>query len=99
MKETPLPITVNIFGKEYKIACSPSERDELITTAHQLDQHMLKIRDSGKVIGTDRIAVLAALNLAHELKTAHKQNRQSDHGLSSHISALRVKIESALDKP
>jgi cell division protein ZapA len=98
MNESTLPITVNIFGKEYKIACGKGEREDLLTSAQQLDQQMLEIRDTGKVVGTDRIAVLAALNLAHELKTTQKQSHYTDRGLSAHLVALRQKIESVLNK-
>ena len=98
MKET-LPVTLNIFGKEYKIACSQDEREDLILSAQLLDQQMTEIRDSGKVIGTDRIAVMAALNITHELKALQKQSQFSGHGLGEHLAALRHKIESVLDLP
>lgn len=98
MKESTLPVTVNIFGKEYKIACSKGEREDLLNSAQQLDQQMLEIRDTGKVVGTDRIAVLAALNFAHELKSAQKESDYVDRGLSTHLVALRHKIESVLNK-
>ena len=98
MKGTTEPITLVIFGKEYKIACAKNEREDLMTSAQQLDQQMMEIRDSGRVSGSDRIAVMAALNIAHELKLLQKQGHYSDHGLGEHIAALRHKIESVLDK-
>ena len=63
-------IDVVIMGKEYRIACSDEERDALLESVALLDQRMRGIRDAGKVIGIERIAVMAALNIAHEyLKT------------------------------
>jgi len=59
-------IDVVIMGKEYRIACSEEERDALLESVALLDQRMRGIRDAGKVIGVERIAVMAALNITHE---------------------------------
>lgn len=63
-------IDVNIMGREFKVSCTDDEREGLITAVNYLDKKMREIRDTGKVVGTERIAVMAALNLAHELLTA-----------------------------
>ena len=60
-------MTVHIMGKEYMVACSEEERSALQASADYLDKKMREIRDTGKVIGTDRIAVMAALNITYEL--------------------------------
>ncbi|MCQ4348807.1 cell division protein ZapA [Pseudomonas stutzeri] len=60
-------VTVQILDKEYPIACPPQQRANLESAARYVDGKMREIRNSGKVIGADRIAVLAALNIAHEL--------------------------------
>ena len=60
-------VTVQILDKEYPIACPPQQRANLESAARYVDGKMREIRNSGKVIGVDRIAVLAALNIAHEL--------------------------------
>jgi cell division protein ZapA len=60
-------LTVTIMGREYRVACGPQERDELLACAQYIDRKMAKIRESGKVLGADRIAVLVALQLAQEL--------------------------------
>ncbi len=60
-------LTVTIMGREYRVACRPQERDELIACAQYVDRKMAGVRDSGKVLGSDRIAVLVALQLAQEL--------------------------------
>jgi len=60
-------LTVTIMGRDYRVACGPQERDELLACAQYIDRKMAKIRESGKVLGADRIAVLVALQLAQEL--------------------------------
>ena len=60
-------LTVTIMGREYRVACRPQERDELIACAQYVDRKMASVRDGGKVLGSDRIAVLVALQLAQEL--------------------------------
>ncbi|MNZ32754.1 Cell division protein ZapA [compost metagenome] len=63
----PQTVTVKILDKDYPIHCPPQQRTNLESAARYLDGKMREIRNSGKVIGADRIAVLAALNIAHEL--------------------------------
>ena len=65
--ERTLMIDVSILGREFKVACKDSERAELNEAVALLDRRMREIRDAGKVTGTDRIAVMTALNFAHEL--------------------------------
>jgi len=60
-------LTVTILGREYRVACRPEERDELLACAQYVDRKMVAVRDGGKVLGSDRIAVLVALQLAQEL--------------------------------
>ncbi|MGR9114710.1 MAG: cell division protein ZapA [Gammaproteobacteria bacterium] len=97
MKNNIAPITINILGKDYKIACAPEEQDGLIQSARQLDAQMRKIRDSGKVNGSERIAVMAALNLAHELHTAETRNQQLERDLAESLIKMSNKIENVLE--
>ncbi len=60
-------VSVRILEKEYQVACLPEERSELLDSAEYLNVKMREIRDGGNIVGLDRIAVMAALNLAHEL--------------------------------
>ncbi|MGR9071704.1 MAG: cell division protein ZapA [Gammaproteobacteria bacterium] len=92
------PVTISIFGKEYKIACPEEEQNDLLLAARQLDKRMCEIRDSGKVIGPERIAVMAALNLSHELAQLQKHGCTGGSSIGEHLAHLREKIESALDK-
>ena len=92
-------ITIHILDKEYMISCSEEERHDLQRSADYLDSKMREIRDSGKIVGSDRIAVMAALNISHELIA---QNGPSENILSSNSSAgtrirsIQEKIDDAL---
>ena len=99
MSKPVQPVSINILGKEYKIACAKEEQEALIHTAEQLDKQMRKIRDTGKVSSTDRIAVLAALNLAHELSTSSAKPEASAPKISTRLIDLRLKIENVLENP
>lgn len=60
-------LTVNILGREYRLSCEPGERETLLAAVAHVDRNMQAIRDQGKIVGTERIAVFAALNIAGEL--------------------------------
>ena len=62
-------VTLSILGREYRLACAPEEKPALIQCAQYVDGKMQAIKDAGKVMGADRIAVMAALQIAHELFT------------------------------
>jgi len=96
MTEKAVPVTLQILNKEYKIACPADEQDELLASAQLLDKQMRELRDSGKVIGPDRIAVVAALNLAHELKQLQKQNNTLCDEFLQRLIEMRHKIEHVL---
>lgn len=66
MSESSPPIKVQILGKEYPVSCPTDEQHELLVAARYLDEKMREIRDIGRIIGTERIAVMAALNITHE---------------------------------
>lgn len=95
-KETPNAVAITILGKEYLIACGEDERAELHTSAGYLDKKMREIRDSGKVIGTDRIAVMAALNIAHELLHNKSGVVMANPDVEGRIRNIQEKIEEAL---
>ena len=65
-------VSVRLLDREYQVACPAEERSDLLDSAEYLDGKMREIRDSGKVVGLDRIAVIAALNLANELIKVRK---------------------------
>jgi len=72
--ERTVTLDVTLLGRDYKVACKESERAELQDAVALLDRRMREIRDGGKVAGADRIAVMAALNMAHELLRARAQS-------------------------
>ena len=63
----PNTVSVDILEKEYQVACPPNEEMALTQAARYLDQHMRDIRSTGKVMGLERVAIMAALNISHEL--------------------------------
>ncbi|QFU77503.1 cell division protein ZapA [Halioglobus maricola] len=66
----PNTVTVKILDKDYQVACPPEQEAELVVSAKYLDKQMRSIRETGKVIGLERIAVMAALNISYELLQA-----------------------------
>lgn len=99
---TPNPemvaVTVRILGKEYRVSCPEDERNALLASANLLNARMQEIRDGGKVIGSDRIAVMAALNLTHELLQNRNQRETLSHSLTDRIKLLQERIERALEQ-
>ncbi len=92
------PMRVNILDKEYLVACPEGEREALFASAELLTQKMKEIRDSGKIVGADRIAVMAALNMAHELLEHKTLKDEYQHSISKRIRALQDKIDLALNR-
>ncbi len=97
MNKKPIPVSLTIMGKEYKIACAPDEQSDLLQSAQNLDVQMRQMRDSGKVAGADKIAVMAALNLAHELQLMKTQNEMLNKSLSECLTKMSHKIENILE--
>ncbi len=89
-------VSLSILGKEYKIICTEDEQTDLITSAQQLDLQMREIRHTGKVSGAERVAVLAALNLTHELIQTKGNSTPVGSNLSKQLNKMYLKIETAL---
>ncbi len=89
-------LTVQILDKDYRIGCSPGEEEALISAARYLDEAMRGIRGRGTVIGADRIAVMAALNITHELLEERKERASSAMLVRSRLHQLSDRIDSAL---
>jgi cell division protein ZapA len=98
MSEAIRPLSVHILEKEYFVACSADERTELLDSAELLNVRMKEIRDSGKIVGLDRIAVMAALNLAHEVLKLRARGGGSEQEVGQRLRTLRERVESALEK-
>ena len=67
MSADPKGLQISIMGREFRVACPENEQDSLLEAVEYLNKKMLEIRDNGKVVGLERIAIMAALNIAHEL--------------------------------
>ncbi len=95
MKDTNEGVTVNILGKDFMVACPESERGALIAAADYLDKKMREIHASGKVIGTERAAIMAALNITNELLELRGRGGLSVDA-SQKLKFLQNKIDAAL---
>ena len=96
MSEAMHTVTVTILGKDYQVSCPEEEVAALTDAAHFLDSKMAEIRSSGKVVGLDRIAVMAALNITNDyLSGAHALSATKDV-VSQRIASLSEKVGNAL---
>ena len=86
-------LSVHILGKDYQVACPEEEREALLRAASELDLRMRVIRQSGNVIGVERIAVMAALNLSNEVLTGQQQQSDVDQEV---LENLHSRIDEAL---
>lgn len=89
-------ITVTILGRDYRIACAPDERSDLLNCARYVDQKMESIRAGGRVVGTDRIAVLAALQLAQELLSSRTLDGASVADLRRRLREMNAAADELL---
>ena len=95
MSDQSARVSVRILEKEYFVSCTHEERADLLDSAEYLNSKMREIRDSGKIVGLDRIAVMAALNLANEV--LKKRGESLDSDVTSRIKSLRERVEAALE--
>lgn len=91
-------VTVQILDKDYQIRCPAEEHDALRESATVLNKHMRDIRGNGKIVGSERIAVMAALNIAHELVQAQNGGQSSLSRVSKRLKGLTTAIEEALEQ-
>lgn len=96
MSEPYAQVSVRILDKEYQVACRASERTDLLDSAEILNQKMREIRDSGRVVGLDRIAVMAALNMANDLLHAQTRDRLLEGDISDRLKHISDRVESVL---
>ena len=91
-------VTVRILEKEYFVSCPQDERADLLDSAEYLNKKMREIRDTGKVVGADRIAVMAALNMANELLRLRKLDSELQGAVSGRVKNMRERVETALQR-
>ncbi len=97
MNDKTQAVAVKIMGKEYKVACPKGEHESLISAAKEVDTRMHSIRKSGKVLNADRIGVLVALNLAHELLSAKTQVENIDDNVLDRIDQHQARIHETME--
>lgn len=98
MSDSTARVSVRILEKEYQFSCQVDERAALLDSAEYLNAEMRKIRDSGKVIGLDRIAVMAALNMANELLKFRSRDDGPGAEAVNRVRVLRERIETTLER-
>ena len=91
-------VEVNLLGRTYRVACSDGEREALMQAVAYLDSKMNEIRKAGKVMGAERIAVMAALNVAHELLSIRVGAGFDVGKAKRRINAIESQIDEAIAK-
>ncbi|ADE16733.1 protein of unknown function DUF710 [Nitrosococcus halophilus Nc 4] len=97
MNDEAQPVVLHILGKEYRVACPPGEEEALLTAARYLNKKMEEVKVGGKIIGVERVAVMTALNITHEL-LKEQSRKEGERELSKRIQTLRHKVEAALEE-
>jgi cell division protein ZapA len=96
--QSSVPVTVRIMGNDYRIACAEEHQDALIAAAEHLSDKMSEIRNNGKLLGVERIAVMAALNITHELLACRQECAELGDFTQQRLLDLLQKTETALSK-
>lgn len=96
MTEQNAQVSVRILDKEYQVACPASERTNLLDSAEILNAKMREIRDSGRIVGLDRIAVMAALNMANDLIHANARDQELEGGISNRLKIISDRVDHVL---
>ena len=96
MSKNRQPVSITLLDKEYIVGCSEDERDDLLASANYLNKKMMEQRDTGKVVGSEKIAVMAALNVASEYLNLSTENKSEKEDYRVNISRISDKITKAL---
>ncbi len=94
--DSPSTVAVKILDKEYQISCPPSEQDALLKSARHLDENMRKIKGRGNIHGLEKISVMAALNITHEMLGKNRLINETRHSTVQQLKFLEDKIDRAL---
>jgi cell division protein ZapA len=89
-------VSVRILDKEYQVACPAEERTDLLDSAEILNNKMREIRDSGRIVGLDRIAVMAALNMANDLIHAKARDLELEGDISDRLKSISDRVDNVL---
>ncbi|MCA0395260.1 MAG: cell division protein ZapA [Proteobacteria bacterium] len=91
------PVSVRVLDREYTVGVVPDERESLMAAAKLLDGRMREVRGSNRMAAVDRVAVLAALNLAHELQQVRTEGEQRDREMARLLDDLQRKLDGLID--
>ena len=98
MSEKSTSVQVKILDKEYQVNCPPSDQEALMKSARYLDENMRKIKERGNIHGGEKIAVMAALNITHDMLKKNRLINETRHVTAQQIKQLEDKIDVALQK-
>ena len=90
-------LDVNIMGREFRVSCTEEERRELLKAVDHLNSKMREIRDTGKIIGVERIAIMAALNIAHEYLSTRMDGGFDVREFKRRMSSMQATIDQAMN--
>jgi len=96
MSEQSTAVQVKILDKEYQVNCPPSDQEALVKSAKYLDENMRKIKGRGNIHGAEKIAVMAALNITHEMLRKNRMINEARHVTAQQVKGLEDKIDMAL---
>jgi cell division protein ZapA len=91
------PVSIHVLDREYTVGVEPDERDSLVAAARLLDKKMREVRGANRMAAVDRVAVLAALNLAHELQQLRDESGRRDRELARTLGDLQSKLDALLE--
>ena len=91
-------LTISLMGREFRVACPEGEEKQLLASVEYLNRKLREVRDTGKVVGNERIAIMAALNIAHELMSNDGKASASFDASAyrRRIVAMQETVDSAL---
>jgi len=92
------PISVSILDKDYKVSCPAGEQSALLASAKYLDSKMREVRDSGNLMGAERVAVITALNITNDLLNSNQAEKALGEELPPRLKNLETKISKALER-
>ncbi|MEO8767131.1 MAG: cell division protein ZapA [Nitrosospira sp.] len=94
--KTATAMDVTIMGREFRVTCSDDERKGLLEAVAYLDKKMREIRDSGKIVGSERIAIMAALNITHELLTTRNREGFDMEEFKRRIDCMQAALDAVM---
>lgn len=96
MSSEPKALDITIMGREFRVSCRDEERQELLEAVAFLEKRMREVKDGGRVVGAERIAIIAALNIAHELLTTRVGNGFDLGDVRRRIASMQAVVDRAL---